>query len=164
MSVSAAAIIQLNVTESVGTDAAGYAASNRNSVLFTGGRKEETLTGSSSPNVTAHAVGKQALSAGAATIDLRSVTGLNGVAVDLNGLKPRYVLLENTGANDMVVAKGASNGYTGFGSAFSVTVKAGCRHLMEIGDSGTAVSSTVKTLDVTGTGSQELKYQIVAGG
>lgn len=163
MSVSAAAIIQLNVTETVGTDAAGYASSNRNSVQFTGGRKEETLTGSTTPAVTTHAVGAQALSAGAATIDLRTLTGLNGVAVDLNGLKPRYILLHNTGANSMTAAKGASNGYTGLGSAASIEIKAGCRALIEFGENGTAVSNTVKTLDVTGTGAQVLKYQIVAG-
>lgn len=163
MSVTAAALIQLNVTETIGTDAAAYVASNRNSVQYTGGRKEETLNAGSTPSATVHAVGKLTLSSGSGTIDLRTLTGLNGVAVDLNGLKPRYVLLHNTGANDMTVAKGASNGYTGFGSSFSMTVKAGCRVLLEIGENGTAISGTVKTLDVTGTGAQELKYQLVAG-
>lgn len=163
MSVTAVALIQLNVTETVGTDPAAYVASNRNSVQYTGGRKEETLNGSSTPSATVHAVGKLTLSSGAGTIDLRTLTGLNGVAVDLNGLKPRYVLLHNTGANDMVVAIGASNGYTGFGASYSETIKAGCRVFKEIGNSGTAVSNTLKTLDVTGTGAQELKYQLVAG-
>lgn len=163
MAVTAAALIQLNVTETVGTDAAAYASSSRNSVQFTGGRKEETLTSSSTPAVTTHAVGALTLSSGAGTLDLRTLTGLNGAAVDLNGLKPRYILLHNTGANAMTVAIGASNGYTGLGAAAQLTIPAGCRALLEFGTGGTAVSGSVKTLDISGTGAQVLKYQIVAG-
>lgn len=163
MSVTAAMKIQMNVTETIGTDAAGYVAAARNSVQYTGGTKEETLTSSSTPAVTTHAVGTAALSGGAVTIDLRALTGLNGVAVDLNGLKPRYILLSNTGANAMTVAQGVTNGYTGLGTSATFVIPAGCRWLMEFGSNGTAVSASVKTLDITGTGSQELDYEIVAG-
>jgi hypothetical protein len=165
MSVRATIDLGLTVVESVGSDAAGYANSARNSVTFDGGGTNETLTASSTPPVTAHAVGQQAMSGGTGSIDLRALTGLNGAAVDLNGLKPRAILFENpaTNANPITVSKGASNGFTGLGSSFSLTLQPGQKVLLRLGASGTAVSGTVKTFDLAGTGSQALKYQIVAG-
>jgi hypothetical protein len=134
-------------------------------VTFDGGNETKTLTASSTPPVTAHAVGQQALSSGTGTIDLRSLTGLNGVAVDLNGLKPTAILFENpvANANPITIAKGATNGYTGLGANFSLTLQPGQTVLLDLVAAGTAVSGTVKTLDLSGTGSQALKYQMVAG-
>jgi hypothetical protein len=85
--------------------------------------------------------------------------------VDLNGLKPRAVLFENpaTNANPITIAVGASNGYTGFGADYSETLQPGQKVLKRLGSAGTAVSGTVKTLDISGTGTQALKYQMVAG-
>lgn len=165
MSVRATIGLELTVRESVGTDAAGYASSQQNTVTFNGGNVEESLSATTTPPVTAHAVGQQALSSGSGSIDLRALTGLNGAAVDLNGLKPRAVLFENpsTNANPITIAKGASNGYTGFGSAYSETLQPGQKVIKYLGASGTAVSGTVKTLDISGTGAQALKYQMVAG-
>lgn len=153
----------LSVTESLSVDAAGYLSANDNAVTFNGGNVDITLDADSTPAVDTHAVGKQALTAGAATIDLTALTGPNGVAVSLSGKKPRAVLLENTGAAAMTVSKGSSNGYTGFGSAFSLTLPAGAKVELYFGSNGVAVSGTDKTLDLTGTGTQELKYQIVCG-
>lgn len=155
--------LALSVTESVPTDAAGYASTLDNAVTFDGGTLDVTLSPTTTPAATAHAVGKQALTAGAATIDLTALTGFNGQAVSLSGLKPRAVLLHNTGANAMTIAKGAANGYTGFGSAFSLTIPAGGKAILYQAANGTAVSGTDKTLDLSGTGTQELKYQAVAG-
>lgn len=165
MSVKANILLGLTVTETVGTDAAGYANVNNSAVKFDGAKVDESLTGTTTPPVTAHGVGAVTMTAGAGTLDLRALTGLNGAAVDLNGLKPRAILFENpaTNANPITIAKGASNGYTGLGSAFSITLQPGQKHLARLGAAGTAVSATVKTFDITGTGTQVLKYQTVAG-
>jgi hypothetical protein len=163
MAVQATVTLGLTVRETVGTDAAGYVSSSQNAVTYNGGNAEATLNASSTPAATVHAVGKVALSSGTATLDLTSLTGLNGAAVSLSGLKPRVILMHNTGANAMTVAKGASNGYTGLGSSGSLTIPPGGKVLLYPGANGTAVGSGDKTLDLTGTGAQELKYQIVAG-
>lgn len=165
MSVRATIGLELSVVETVAADAGGFVSSTRNSVTVNGGNVSEALTGATTPPVTAHAFGTKAMTAGAATLDLRSLTGLNGAAVDLNGLKPRAILLCNpdTNANDITVEIGASNGYTGMGAAFSETLKPGESVLRRFGAAGVAVSNTVKTLDITGTGTQALEYQIVAG-
>jgi hypothetical protein len=153
----------LSVTESLSVDAAGYLSPNDDAVTYNGGNVDITLDADSTPAIDSHAVGKQALTAGAATIDLTALTGPNGVAVSLSGKKPRAILLENTGANAMTVAKGASNGYTGLGASFSLTLPAGAKVELYVGANGTAVSGTDKTLDLTGTLVQELKYQVVCG-
>lgn len=165
MSVRAAIGLELTVRETIAVDAAGYANASQSTVTFNGGNEEEALSSSTTPAVTAHAVGQQALTAGAATIDLTALTGLNGVAVSLSGLKPRAILLENPAdnANPITIAKGAANGYTGFGASYSETLQPGQKVLKRLGAAGTAVSGTVKTLDISGTGAQALKYQIVAG-
>jgi hypothetical protein len=159
---SAAVTLRFSVKETV-TDAAGYASAARSTVVFDGGGLSESLDADSTPPADTPAVGKQALTAGAATIDLTALTGVNSAAVSLSGKKPIAVLFENTGANAMTIAKGASNGYTGFGSSYSETIPAGGKLFKWLGANGTAVSGSVKTLDLTGTGTQELKYQIIAG-
>ena len=105
------------------------------------------------------------MTAGAATLDLRACEGTQG-AVDLNGLKPRVIIIEAKAgnANPITIAKGASNGYTGFGAAFSITLQPGQKVMIDDNGAGTAVSGTVKTLDVSGTGTQGLNYMIVGGG
>lgn len=166
MAITSALIgMQLTVRESVSVDAAGYVNATQNAVTFDGGNLSTTLSPSTTPPVTVAAVGSQAMTAGAATIDLRALTGVNGVAVDLNGLKPRAILFENpvANANAITIAKGASNGYTGLGAAFSYVLQPGQKALFYCAASGTAVSATVKTFDISGTGTQALKYQIVAG-
>lgn len=134
-------------------------------MTFDGLTEEQALTATTTPPVTVHAVGSQALSSGTASIDLTSLTGLNGVSVSLSGLKPRAILFENpaANANSITIAKGASNGYTGLGSSFSITLQPGQKAFFLLDSSGTAVSGSVKTLDLSGTGSQSLNYQTVAG-
>ena len=166
MSVTRATVgITLDVVEALAVDAAGYASATRNSVTYNGGDLAVNLSPTSTPAATAHAVGSKALSSGTGSLDLTALTGLNGVAVSLDGLKPRAILFENpiANANPITIAKGASNGYTGIGASATITLQPGEKVLFYEGAAGTAVSSTVKTFDLTGTGSQALKYQIVAG-
>jgi hypothetical protein len=87
------------------------------------------------------------------------------VAVSLNGLKPRAILLENpsANANPITVSIGAANGYAGLGADFSLTLKPGQKGLLWLDAAADAVDGTHKTLDLAGTAAQALKYQIVAG-
>lgn len=156
--------ITLDVVETVGTNAEQIS-SARNSVTFDGQTEESALTSATTPNVTVHAVGIKTMTSGAVTLDLRTLTGLNGVAVDLNGLKPRMIVFENpsTNANPVTIVFGSATPYTGLGAAFNLTLQVGQKVALLLGTAGTAVSGSVKFLDITGTGSQVLNYEIVAG-
>ena len=142
-----------------------FISNTRNSVTHDGLNEEKTLTATSTPTGTTLAQGDVDMTAGAATLDLRACEGTQG-AVDLNGLKPRVIIIEAKAgnANPITIAKGASNGYTGFGAAFSITLQPGQKVMIDDNGAGTAVSGTVKTLDVSGTGTQGLNYMIVGGG
>lgn len=122
-----------------------------------------TLHATTSPTATKCAYVTGALSAGAATVDLTSLTGTNGAAVTFLALKVRVIKLKNTGAADLTIAKGASNGHTGFGSSFSVTVHAGGEVTIYDGGNGVAVSGSDKTLDLSGTGTNAFQLSLVAG-
>lgn len=163
--VNANIALTLSVVESIAVDAAGFASTSKNRVTYDRGSVAKTLSPTTTPPVTVHGVGIVTLSSGSGSLDLRALTGVNGVAVDLNGLKPRAILFENptSNANPITIAKGASNGYTGLGSSATITLQVGQSALLDMADNATAVSGTVKVLDITGTGSQVLKYQIVAG-
>ncbi len=123
------------------------------------------LNSSSTPAVTEGGFCTQALTAGAATIDLTSVSTSRGRSMTFSGLKIRSIRLVNPSTNtgSITIAKGASNGYTGFGSSFSVTLKPGQEWSFYDGANGVAVSGSVKTLDLSGTGTESLKFTVSGG-
>lgn len=121
------------------------------------------LTASSTPAATKVFEDNLALSAGAYTIDLTSLTGVNGASVTFSGLTVRNILIRNKGAASMTFAKGATNGYTGFGSAFSLTIPAGGVASIYNHTLSSAVGGSAKTIDVTGTGTQTFDVIITAG-
>jgi hypothetical protein len=94
----------------------------------------------------------QALTAGAATIDFTASPYSGGTST----LIRLFLMNPVSNANDMTVVKGTTNGYTGFGSALSITLKPGQSVQLQ---SSTALSGSVKTLDVSGTGTQVLIVQ-----
>jgi hypothetical protein len=128
-----------------------------------------SLSASTTPPVTKSSTFDKALVAGAATIDLTSLPDDDGNvgAVDFTGLKPQVVILTNksTNANAITIAKGASNGYTGFGAAFSITLQPGDTVAFKGNDNAgvTDVASGARTLDLSGTGTQVLQVQLIAG-
>lgn len=135
-------------------------------VTHSGWNKSDKLTASTTPPATVTASVAQALTAGAATLDLTALPGTEAT-VSCSGLKVQKLRLQNppTNANPITIAKGASNGWTPAGSAFSITLMPGQDILF--GNNGVSVGTTVdgthKTLDLTGTGTQVLNVQIVAG-
>lgn len=104
-----------------------------------------------------------AMTAGAYTIDLSSMTGTNGAAVNMTGKAIRIFRIENAGAAAMTIAKGASNGHTGLGATFQAAIPIGGAIQFYLKSGGVAVSGTDKTLDIAGTGTDSFNLTIVYG-
>ena len=123
-----------------------------------------TLGASTTPPATTQASFILTLTAGAASVDLRALTGTNGATVDGNGLKVQLVRVKNLGANQMTIKVGASNGHTGvFAATNGHPINSGGLAMVYTNDSGDDVDATHKTWDVTGTGSQTSEWTIVLG-
>ena len=126
-----------------------------------------TLNSGTTPPVSKKSFGTLTLSSGAGTIDLTSLPDQNGTAgaVTFDSLRLATVFLRNksTNANPITIAKGASNGCTSLGSAFSITLQVGESMELLAQNLAAVVDSTHKTLDVSGTGSQVLEFSFTAG-
>lgn len=160
--VSASVTLQSTITEIPSATQLPFGQSGA-SIISSGLNKTTSYTASTTQNTTVVGYGTITLSAGAAALNLAAIPGLNGVAQDFTGLKIRSIHLRAgaVNANPITMSKGASNGYTGAGAAFSVTLVAGKEALIETDT--TAVAAGVRTLDVAGTGAQTLDYIITAG-
>lgn len=162
MAVTAQYLAQTRVTETI-TLSVPDAASSK--VLHDDWDFSHNLSGSTSTPVTKVVAAQVALSGGAATIDLTSLTGANGVAVDGTGLKVQLLKLRNpsTNGNDITIAVGASNGYEFRGAAWSETLSPGDETLFFSADNAPDIGAAAKTLDLSGTLTQALDVQIVMG-
>lgn len=114
------------------------------------------------PPVASCAHFSQALSGGAATIDLRALPGTNGATIDGNGLKPQIIRVRNTGANALTIKKGASNGHNAFTATDGFVLPPGA-HMFFTNDNTDDVDGTHKTWDLSGTGTQASEWTIVLG-
>lgn len=161
MSVQAVYTSALSAIETV---ADAFASSGRKSVSFDGLNTSLTLDSTTTPAVSKQATFEKALVAGAGTIDLRALPGLNGAAVDGNGLKARVLKLtaKSTNAGVMTLTTGASNGHPLLGTGFSLTLAAGDEVLL-LRNAGTTIDATHKTIDIAGTGTDALDCEIVLG-
>ncbi len=161
MSISVAYGFKLTTTETL---ADASLSSSANQVIHNAYDEAGTLTALTTVPVTKEASFLLALTAGAATIDLRALTGLNGASVDGNGLKVQFMRIKNLGANNMVFVPGASNGYELLGASGSVTAYAnGGLVMIGANDKAPDIGSSTKTIDVTGTGSQTAEITIIMG-
>lgn len=124
-----------------------------------------TLTTGGSPDVTTVVSFNKAMSGGAATIDLTSLTGTNGATISASGLKLRILkaIAKSTNANVVTISDGASNGYTWCGSSWSLALKPGAQVLLYDSGQGDAVSGSVKTIDLAGTLAQSVDFIMVFG-
>lgn len=162
MSVSAAYASTLTVTE-VLSDATLSSSGNR--VIHDANSTSGTYNSGSTPAITKRARLAYTMTAGAATIDLRALIGTNGAAVDGNGLRAQFVKIINpiTNANAITISKGASNGYDGLGSSFSIALVPGGELLVKLNDGGADIGATNKTLDLAGVGSQVITGEVLMG-
>lgn len=141
----------------------GSAADASRKVTHTNYNESGTLNAGSTPPATLQASFLLPLSSGAATIDLRALTGTNGASVDGNGLKVQLFRIKNLGANNMVLTPGASNGIDLFGASFSITIFPGAVWECFLNDNAPDIAAGDKTIDVAGTGSQTAEVTIVMG-
>ena len=132
------------------------------------------LSSSSTPVISKGAFFSQALTAGAATIDLTSLTGTNGIAVTMSGLKvQRFVFINGTitgntiaaGTNSAVtIAVGAANPYDIFGSAAgTIVVGAGDGLFWTCNETLEDVDATHCEIDLAGTATDAFLVAVLAG-
>lgn len=152
---------RLNLTRTYDTVVAGGQAGT----AAVGNETTRILSDGTTPNVTEGDFVQQLMTAGAATIDLAALASTQSRAFSLSGLKVRMFKVTALAGNlnPVTLSKGATNGYTGFGSAFSVTLQPGQSWTFEDAGNGVAVSGTVKTLDLAGTGTQGVTFSIAGG-
>lgn len=161
MSVSVTYATTCTVVETLPNNT-GSAADNKRRITHDEYNESGTLNSGTTPPATDHAQFLLTLTAGAATIDLRNLTGTNGAAVDGNGKKPQIIRIKNLGANPMTFSKGASNGHNAF-TTDGTTVQPGGHIQVFTNDNTEDISGTTKTWDVAGTGSQTAEVTIVLG-
>jgi len=167
MAISTTMRQTLTTVETLGSTANPAISSSNNTVTHDGFNVAVTLNASSDPDGKSVACWEETLSDGAATIDLTNLTGTNGGTVSGDGKRVRALLVKAPSDNGNVItlSKGASNGYAGLGSSFSVDLDPGCSHLFYLADQGDEVSNGVDdTLDLAGTGFTDfLELQVVFG-
>lgn len=122
-----------------------------------------SLSATTTPPVTTPAYFDQALTAGAATIDLTALTH-NGQAVNLTGLKVQTIKIKNPAGNAaMTFTEGASNGYALMGAGWQTTLLAGQEVTFYGNDATPDVAAGDRTIDITGTGTESCEIAITAG-
>lgn len=161
MSISVAFASTLTVTEVIENNTVTASAANR-TVTHNSLNLTATLNSGTTPPVTQYAGFLLTLTDGAATIDLRALTGTNGKSVDGNGLKVQAVRIKNLGANPMTFSTGASNGHNLF-TADGLIIPPGGDVLLRTNDNQDDIDATHKTIDVAGTGSQTANVEFVLG-
>lgn len=167
--------VQMNLTmamtaiETLAANVDGVNASQRDITHSAFNVSPGTKNATSTPSVSDVSSDTVALVAGAKTIDFTNLPLVGGGTLNAStgSLKPVAVLISNPAANTgaITVAKGATNGYTGFGASFSHVIQPGgsvCSYTAKHANV-TAVSGTNKTLDFSGTGTESFNLIIIFG-
>lgn len=148
------------------SDAPASSAANRK-VIHDGYNTTKALSGSTTVPVTKMAAFSQALTAGAATIDLTSLNGTGGNTVDGTGLKLQILRVRapTTNSNPLTLTKGASNGYglDSGGSAWTKVLDPGQEMLFYGNNLAPDIAGGVKNIDLSGTGVESVEVMIVMG-
>lgn len=131
------------------------------SVVHDAFNESGTLNASSTPPVTMVYEKTVALTAGAYTINLASLPGVNGAAQDGTGLRVQMIRVKNLGANAMTFSEGASNGIALACGTF--VVPAGGITQIFLNDASPDVASGDRTIDVAGTLVQTFELTIYLG-
>ena len=154
----------LTVTEILGGNVVGLSDKTvkHSSLNKSSGALDSTTT----PPVTKVATFNQALSGGAATIDLNALTGTNGAAVNGEGLRIQAIKLSapSTNANVITATFGGTHPYNLAGAAWSVALLAGQEFVFYGNDATPDIEDGVASaIDLAGTASQTLNVCIVMG-
>lgn len=164
MTIAVAFASNLTVVETL---TGSYVAPGDNTVTTSGLNESATYTASTTPAVTKHAAFQKTLSSGSGTIDLTALPGQTAdETVTFSTLKVQFLKLRNlsTNANKIVVAKGASNGYRiDAATTWSIPLAPGQSILLFLDGAADTVGGSNLAIDLTGTGSQVLEVQAIAG-
>ena len=118
----------------------------------------------SQPAVTKMVWINQALTAGAATLDLTSLSGTNGATVTFSGLKVCVAKFKNPSGNGpMTVKFGGSNPYNLLGASWTLIIPADSEITVYTNEGAPDVAGGAKDIDITGTGTEVLEVQLFAG-
>jgi len=162
MSVSLSYAANVTIQEVLETNPDSAVASGR-TVTHNQFNTALSLTGSSSPAVSKCACFVQALTAGAATVDLTSLTGTNGASVDGTGLKVQALKVKNNGDNALTIVPGAANAYELFGSSGSIEMQAGGDVLLFGNENAPDIGAAACEIDLSGTAAEESEWTVVMG-
>lgn len=123
-----------------------------------------TLNATSTVPVTTTSYQDYALVAGAITIDLTALLGVNDEIQDATGLKLQTIIINNpSGNNPITVTTGAANGFPLFGGTNSVVIPADSTLAFYVPEGLTDVAAADKNIDVSGTGTETFKVGICLG-
>jgi hypothetical protein len=161
MSVSVSYAATITIAETLANNTGSAPAATR-LVTHTDYNESGTYNSGTTPPVTTPASFLLTLSGGAATIDLRALTGTNGASVDGNGLKVQIVRIKNLGANEMTFSEGASDGHNFF-TTDGTKVPPGGHVQIFSNDNFDDIAAANKTWDVAGTLAQTAEVTIVLG-
>lgn len=162
MSVSLTYAAVVTARETLETSVAAATAGNR-VVIHNQYNSSATLDANTTPPVTKVAAFSQALTAGAATIDLTALTGTNGASVDGTGLKVQVFKIKNKGANNLTVKFGASNPYNLLGASWTLILAQNQEITVYGNDATPDIASGAKNIDLSGTTTQTSEVVIVMG-
>lgn len=163
--ISAKLIAQLAIKEtfSISAEDDGPAAAVSYDVNASKWAISKTFNAASTPAATEAASFTLALIAGAATINLTALVDINDRAVDATGKKLLAIYLEPLGANAMTFVPGASAGYNVFGATSKLVVDPSGFAIVGKGTNAPVVGVGAKNIDVTGTGTQECRVEMLFG-
>jgi hypothetical protein len=162
MSVTTTYASTVTTVETLETNVPAASAGDK-TVTHNGFNSSAALNAGSTPPATKCAYFTQALTAGAATIDLTALTGTNGATVNGTGLKLQVLKIKNLGANTLTITTGASNGYAVAGADFSVALAQNQEFTFYGNDATPEIASDAKTIDLAGTSAQTSQVTIVMG-
>lgn len=163
MSVEVTYTTNITVNETIDTNVPAVAAAKA-VITHDQYNTNQSLTPGGTVPVTQAVSFSQALTAGAATIDLTALVGVNNLAVDGTGLKVQAIKFKNPAGNaSMKIDVGATNGYPLAGAGFETTLLAGQEVVFFGNEAAPDISASAKTFDLTGTGTQAGEFTIVMG-
>lgn len=160
MSVSVSWQSKIETNETPENNVPALAAGNR--IVHSGFDESKTLNASSSPPAEEASYMSGALTAGAATIDLTALTGLQGT-IDLTGLKVQIFRFKNTSANNMTLTGGNTNPYNLCGASWQATVYPNGVFEVFTNDGSPDVASGAKEIDIAGTNTGTYKLSVIGG-
>lgn len=162
MAVSISPIIAFTAVETLdtGVDAAPSPNVSHSSFNLT----NTILNSASTPPVTVASYQTYALVAGALTIDLQALLGVNDEVQDATGLKLQTIIIRNPSGNSKItIGEGAVNGYPIFGAANDLEVPADSEVGMKFADTLADVASADSEIDISGTGTESFDVGICLG-